>query len=134
MRFFDRWMSCFDKPTIVVGDPERGRGPQTLGADAGYDAGEFLIRLEQEGITPHVAMTSYKPADPSTARADRKALIEARLRMQARQQTVQYEVSQRVRKRVEECFGWAKTIAGLGRSRWVGRWKLQQYFDVAASA
>jgi hypothetical protein len=113
---------------------KRGRGPQTLGADAGYDAGEFLIRLEQEGITPHVAMTSYKPADPSTARADRKALIEARLRMQARQQTVQYEVSQRVRKRVEECFGWAKTIAGLGRSRWVGRWKLQQYFDVAASA
>ncbi len=46
----------------------------------------------------------------------------------------EYAVSQKVRKRVEECFGWGKTIAGLGRSRWVGRWKIQQYFDVAASA
>ena len=53
--------------------------------------------------------------------------------MQARQETIEYEVSQRVRKCVEECFGWAKTIAGLDRSRWVGRRKLQQYFDVAAS-
>ena len=113
---------------------KHGRGPKTVGADAGYDAGEFLIRLEKEEVTPHVAMTSKDPTDPSTARADRKALIEARLRMQARCWTVEYEVSQRVRKRVEECFGWTKTIAGLGRSRWVGRWKLQQYFDVAASA
>lgn len=113
---------------------KHGRGPKTVGADAGYDAGEFLIRLEQEEITPHVAMTSTEPADPQTARADRKALIEARLRMQVRQQTTEYQVSQRVRKRVEECFGWSKTIAGLDRSRWVGRWKLQQYFDVAASA
>lgn len=113
---------------------KHGRGPKTVGADAGYDAGEFLVRLEQEEITPHVAMTSQQPTDPSTARADRKALIEARIRMQTRQQTIEYDVSQRVRKRVEECFGWAKTIAGLDRSRWVGRWKLQQYFDVAASA
>jgi transposase len=113
---------------------KHGRSPKTVGADAGYDAGEFLIRLEQEGVTPHVAMTSTVPTDPSTARQDRKALIEARIRMQARQQSVEYTVSQRVRKRVEECFGWGKTIAGLDRSRWVGRWKLQQYFDVAASA
>ncbi len=113
---------------------KHGRSPKTIGADAGYDAGEFLIRLEQENVTPHVAMTSNEPADPLAARADRKALIEARIRMQARQATVQYAVSQRVRKRVEECFGWAKTIAGLHRSRWVGRWKLQQYFDISASA
>lgn len=113
---------------------KHGRGPQTVGADAGYDAGEFLLRLEREEVIPHVAMTSTEPGDPSTARADRKALIEARIRMQARQQTVEYDVSQRVRKRVEECFGWAKTIAGMNRSRWVGRWKLQQYFDVVASA
>lgn len=125
-----------DAAITLIQDYKRkhGRGPKTVGADAGYDAGEFLIRLEKENITPHVAMTSQEPTDPSTARADRKELIEARLRMQARQQSVEYEVSQKVRKRVEECFGWAKTIAGLGRSRWVGRWKLKQYFDVAASA
>ncbi|EMI57095.1 IS5 family transposase [Rhodopirellula sallentina] len=125
-----------DAAMEMVADYKRkqGRVPKTVGADAGYDAGEFLIRLEKEGITPHVAMTSKEPADAKKARADRKSLIEARLRMQARQQTVEYEVSQRVRKRVEECFGWTKAIAGLGRSRWVGRWKLKQYFDVAASA
>ncbi|UUO07873.1 IS5 family transposase [Blastopirellula sp. J2-11] len=113
---------------------KHGRGPKTVGADAGYDAGEFLIRLEQEDVIPHVAMRSKEPTDPATARGDRKAGIEARVRMRARQQTIEYVVSQRVRKRVEECFGWCKTIAGLDRSHWVGRWKLQQYFDVAASA
>ncbi|GAB5441539.1 MAG: IS5 family transposase [Fuerstiella sp.] len=113
---------------------KHGRSPQTVGADAGYDAGEFLIALEQADITPHVAMTSTQPADPSTARDHRKAKIEARIRMQQRQSTTGYQISQRVRKRVEECFGWAKTIAGLDRSRRVGRWKLQQYFDVSAAA
>lgn len=120
----------------MIGEYKRkhGRGPKTLGADAGYDAGEFLIDLEEEKITPHVAMKSHEPADPETARKDRRASIEARIRMKARQQTVGYEISQRKRKRVEECFGWAKTIAGLYRSRWVGRWKLQQYFDLSAAA
>lgn len=113
---------------------KHGHGPKTLGADDGYDAGEFLIALEQEDITPHIAMTSQQPADPQKAREDRRAKIEARLRMQQRQQTVGYEISQRVRKRIEECFGWAKSIAGMARSRWVGRWKLQQYFDVSAAA
>lgn len=113
---------------------KHGRGPKTVGADAGYDAGEFLIELEQEEIIPHVAMTSTSPADPATARADRKEKMEARIRMQQRQSSIGYHISQRIRKRVEECIGWAKTIAGLDRSRWVGRWKLQQYFDMSASA
>ena len=51
-----------------------------------------------------------------------------------RTKTDEYDVSQRVRKRVEECFGWTKTIAGMFRSRWVGRWKLLQYFELSASA
>jgi transposase len=113
---------------------KHGRGPKTVGADAGYDAGEFLIELEKEEIIPHVAMTSTCPADPTTTRADRKAKIEARIRMQQRQASDGYAIGQRVRKRVEECIGWATTIAGLNRSRWVGRWKLQQYFDISASA
>jgi hypothetical protein len=53
--------------------------------------------------------------------------------MQARKETIEYEVGQRARKRVEGCFGLPKTIAGLDRSRWVGHWKLQQYFDIKAS-
>jgi transposase len=113
---------------------KHGRVPKTVGADAGYDAGEFLLELEQRDVTPHVAMRDCTPADPTTARADRQAKIEARLRMQERIGSEGYQISQRVRKRVEECFGWAKTIAGLHRSRWVGRWKLRQYFELSASA
>ena len=37
-----------------------------------------------------------------------------------------YTISQRVRKRVEEIIGWMKTVGGLARTRFVGRWKLAQ--------
>ena len=110
-----------------------GRGPKTVGADAGFDSGDFLIDLEAETITPHVAMRRPAPADPATASSERKEKIEARRRMQARLTSEGYRISQKVRKKVEECFGWAKTIAGLVRSRWVGRWKLTQYFELSAS-
>lgn len=113
---------------------KHGRSPKTVGADKGYDNGELLQELEKRDIVPHIAMTKNDPADPATARADRKPGIEARLRMRARMQTLEYQVSQRTRKKVEECFGWLKTIAGLDRSRWVGRWKLRQYMEIGAAA
>lgn len=113
---------------------KHGRPPKTVGADKGYDNGELLQELEQREIVPHIAMTKNEPADPTTARADRKPGIEARVRMRDRMQTIEYQVSQRTRKKVEECFGWLKTIAGLDRSRWVGRWKLRQYMEIGAAA
>ena len=108
--------------------------PKTVGADAGYDSGPFLLDLEERGIEPHVAMTSTQPADPDKAREDRKEKINARLRMKARQESVGYQLSQRARKKIEECFGWQKTIAGLAKSRWLGKWKLSQYFELSAAA
>jgi transposase len=113
---------------------KHGGVPKTVGADAGYDSGPFLMDLEERQIEPHVAMTTTKPADPETARGDRVDKIKARLRMQERQQSSGYAISQRVRKKVEECFGWLKTIAGAGRSRWIGRSKLTQYFELSAAA
>jgi transposase len=113
---------------------KHGRAPKTLGADAGYDSGEFLMALEQREIEPHVAMTSKQPANLETAREDRKEKIGARQRMRERQQSLGYTISQRVRKRIEECFGWLKTIAGMARSRWVGPEKLKQHFELTAAA
>ena len=110
-----------------------GRSPATLGADAGFDSGGFLIELEAENIVPHIAMRKPAPADPAKSPKANRAKIEARLRMQARLTNEGYRISQKVRKKVEECFGWAKTIAGLTRSRWVGRWKLKQYMELSAS-
>ena len=87
--------------------------PKTLGADAGYDAGEFLIDLESRNVQPHVAMRKNEPADPETIRKpSRKRNCEARMRMRERLNSVCYTISQRVRKKIEECFGWQKTIAG----------------------
>ncbi len=113
---------------------KHGRVPKTVGADAGYDSGPFLLDLEERQIEPHVAMTSVAPADPATARGDRLDKIQARLRMKERTQAVGYTISQRVRKKVEECFGWLKTIAGVRKSRWFGRAKLAQYFQLSAAA
>ena len=45
-----------------------------------------------------------------------------------------YRLSQKCRKKVEECFGWLKSVAGMGRSRVVGRWKLRQLLEVSAAA
>ncbi|RWD30149.1 MAG: hypothetical protein EOS04_00420 [Mesorhizobium sp.] len=48
--------------------------------------------------------------------------------MDAPPATKGYAVSQPIRKRIEECFGWAKTIGGLRKSRFVGREKLDFQF------
>ncbi len=59
---------------------------------------------------------------------------ESRRRARRRQRTKGYQVSQRIRKRIEEVFGWCKTVGGLARSRFVGRWKLKQQGEVAVAA
>ena len=45
-----------------------------------------------------------------------------------------YAVSQRIRKRIEECFGWAKTVGGLRKSRFVGRARLDFQFMLTFAA
>ncbi len=99
----------------------------TMGTDAGYDDGAFLYELEASGVTPHVAIRRGK-----IAAAD--AGGEARRRGRGRMRTAVYAVSQRIRKRVEEVFGWCKTIGGLARSRFVGRWKLQMQSEMTGAA
>ena len=66
---------------------------------------------------PYVAKVR-KPKDMSLAGAN------ARARAIRRQGTRGYAVSQRIRKRIEEIFGWAKTTGGLSRTRFKGRWRL----------
>jgi transposase len=112
----------------------QGVRPKTLGADKGYDAGEFYLELERRGVEPHVAVIGTPPADLRHVRASRRAEFEARLRMKERLASATYRVSQRCRKKVEECFGWLKTIGGLARSRWPKRWKLKQQLELAAAA
>lgn len=116
---------------------EHGIRPRTLGADRGYDSGPWFIELESRGITPHAAMRSgVIGGAKGTTRLRRKnrPLISARERMQRRTRGWRYRLSQRARKKVEEGFSWWKTVAGLARTRLVGRWKIQQQLELASAA
>ena len=111
-----------------------GRVPQTLGGDKGYDDGDFFQELENRQIEPHIPLVA-EPADPKTVtHKARLPGIRARRRMKRRMRTTAYRLSQRCRKRVEECFGWMKSVAGMRRSRTVGRWKLRQMLELSAAA
>jgi transposase len=111
-----------------------GRKPATLGADKGYDSGPFFMDVEGRGIEPHVPLVK-DPRDPKTV-TDQKQIpgIKARRRMKRRMKEEAYRLSQKCRKKVEECFGWLKTVAGLDRCRTVGRWKLRQLLELGAAA
>ena len=104
-----------------------GLAPKTLGVDKGYDDGAFLDRLERKlDVVPHVATRKGEiKARDEAGRARRKA--------RRRERSKGYRASQRCRRRVEEIFGWLKTIGGLRRARFVGRWKIQEYAYAAAA-
>lgn len=97
----------------------------TLGADKGYDVAAFVAELRQMHVTPHIARND---ALTKTGRR-RRSTADARTTRHPG-----YAVSQRVRKRIEEAFGWAKTIAGLGKvkQRGIGRVGFRFTFAMAA--
>lgn len=83
----------------------RGIRPQTLGADKGYHCRAFVRHLRRRRIRPHLAQVSGR----QTPGLDRRTT-----------RTPGYALSQRLRKRVEEIFGWLKTTGGLRRTRFRG--------------
>lgn len=89
----------------------------TLGADKGYDAADFVEELRTLNVRPHVAQKH------------RHSAIDGRTTRHAG-----YGVSQRIRKRIEEAFGWIKTIAGLRKTRFIGRTRTDWAFTFAAAA
>lgn len=92
----------------------------TLGADAGYDTSDFVAACRDRGITPHIAQTRD---------VRRRSAVDARTTRH-----VGYEISQRLRKRVEEIFGWAKTVACFRKTRFRGRARTQLAAHLVASA
>lgn len=102
--------------------------PETVAADRGYEAGEFLRELEEKlSITPHVPITADRVRSQGPE-------AEARRRMLRRMKTRAYALSQRARKKVEQLFGWMKQPGGVRKVRHVGRWKIQQVAYLWAAA
>ena len=91
----------------------------TLGADKGYDAEDFVNELRSMGVTPHVAQNTN----------GRRSAIDGRTTRHPG-----YKVSQRIRKRIEEAFGWMKQIAGQDKTSFVGLERAGFAFTFAAAA
>ncbi len=94
--------------------------PKTLGGDKGYDTHEFVGMLRERRISPHVAAnTQWKGGSAIDGRTTRHA---------------GYAISQRIRKRVEEIFGWMKTIGWFRKTRFRGKEKVQLQAWLVATA
>ena len=94
----------------------RGRRPATLGADKHYDDRDFVECLRTLNVTPHVAQKEITALDARTTRHSG------------------YGVSQRFRKRVEEVFGWLKTVGLCRQARFRGRERVGWMFTFAVAA
>jgi transposase len=105
---------------LVMLDRRRPAGKRvTLGADKGYDTRAFVAALRARQVTPHVTQNSN----------GRRSAIDGRTTRHAG-----YAVSQRVRKRVEECFGWIKTTGNGRKLRYIGLAKNQLWATFTAAA
>jgi len=92
----------------------------TVGADKGYDTKDFVAECRHLNVTPHVAQNVRRNGgsaiDNRTTRHDG------------------YAISQTKRKRIEECFGWLKTVALVRKVRHRGMEKVGWVFTFAAAA
>lgn len=85
--------------------------PKTLGGDKGYDTRDFVAMLRSRKITPHVAANEERVGGSALDGRTTRHLG--------------YRISQRVRKRVEEVFGWMIRVGGFRKTRFKGRERTQ---------
>ena len=89
----------------------------TLGADKGYDSADFVTQLRQMCVTPHVAQKARHSAiDGRTTRHEG------------------YALSQKRRKKIEEPFGWAKTVGGMAQTVYRGVERVRARFTLTMAA
>jgi transposase len=104
---------------LVMLEQIAGTKQVTVGGDKAYDTADFVAECRNLKVTPHVAQNLERPGGSA---------IDARTTQHAG-----YAISQRKRKRVEECFGWLKTIALLRKVRHRGVFKVGWVFTFAAA-
>ena len=105
---------------LVMLEKLRGTKAVTVGGDKGFDTRDFVKECRHMRVAPHVAQNHARPGgsaiDGHTTRHPG------------------YAISQRKRKRIEECFGWLKTIALLRKVRHRGVCKVHWIFTFACAA
>jgi transposase len=109
-----------DTAIAMLDDYLPGSSRITLGGDKGYDTRDFIAKCQARNVTPHVAQNITER---------RTSAIDSRTTRHKG-----YAVSQVIRKRVEEIFGWTKTVANFRKTRFRGleRTQLASYLVGAA--
>ncbi len=97
----------------------------TLGGDKGYDVQAFVEDLRERNVTPHVAVQNHLTKTGKR----RRTKIDGRVTRHP-----YYAVSQRIRKRIEEIFGWVKVQGGQDKTRFRGRRRVEASFTLALAA
>jgi transposase len=92
---------------------------RTVGADGAYNEKDFVEGLRQRQIVAHV---------PAYVRVKRRDWVESKVR-----RTTAYRASQRIRKRIESCFGWLKDVAGQRRTNFRGQARVSWAFTFASA-
>lgn len=105
---------------LVMLEQIRGDGRIPVGGDKGFDTAEFVNACRPMNVTPHVAQNTSRPGGSA---------VDARTTRHAG-----YAISQKKRKRIEECFGWMKDIALLRKLKHRGLLKVGWIFTFAAAA
>jgi hypothetical protein len=91
----------------------------TVGGDKNYDTADFVSGCRERGCRPHVSQNN----------ANRRSAIDARTTRHPG-----YRISTIKRKRIEEPFGWMKTVGGLRKTRHRGRGLVEWFFVLTAAA
>jgi len=91
---------------------------RTVAGDKGYDTGGFVADARQLGFTPHVAQNTTRQRSAIDGRTTRHP---------------GHTLSIRIRKRIEEPFGWIKTIGGGRKLRYIGRERNRAWFKITAA-
>ena len=113
-----------DEPTVALAQVDEHRELHeakvtTVGGDKAYHQKKFVAGCREREIAPHVACKEQVAVEGLDGRTTRSS---------------GYVVSQRLRKRVEEIFGWMKTVGGLRRSRYRGVERTQAWVYLVASS
>jgi hypothetical protein len=105
---------------VMLARQRRRRGPlRSVGADKGYHTKAFIDALWLQCITPHIAMVEGRRTPGLDGRTTRSA---------------GYALSQKIRKRIEEGFGWMKTVGGLRKTRYRGADRVALHAKLTAVA
>ncbi|CAM2885550.1 IS5 family transposase ISNisp7 [Methylobacterium mesophilicum] len=120
----DTFLTCADGhaeriAALAMIEPRADRPKATsLGADKAYDAEDFVNELKSMNVRAHVAQNT-----------SRRSSIDRRTTRHAG-----YGMSQKIRKRIEESFGWIKTVGGQRKTRFNGRDRVGWAFAFTAAA